>query len=110
MFRFIDRSLADDHVRLPIENRLYELLNIIATVLVVRIRIDDDVRAVTKAPVQTSHKAFCKTFVLFEIHDMVHTPFFRHRHGIVLTAVVDDQIFDLVNPLYLFWQGIQRNL
>ncbi len=95
----INRPGTDHHIRLSFQDRLDQFLNIGRAVLVIRICIDDYVRAVSKAPVQTGYESFRKPFVLSEAHDMMHAPFPCHFHRIIQAAVVHDQIFDLINAV-----------
>ena len=71
-----------------------------------RIRIDNDIRTVTKASVQACHKSFCKSFILFEVHDVVHAPFFCHRHdGHRMTARRSrDKFFNCKSGAGRFWR------
>ena len=101
---------TDHHIRPAVQNRLNQLLDIFSTVLVVGICIDYNVSAVPKTAVQSCHKPFGKSFILFETDNMVHAPSSCHFHRIVPAAVIDDQIFDFFNSLQRFWQIIQCDL
>ena len=48
----VNRPRADDHVRLAGQNRFDQFLNVRRTILVVRIRVDDDIRATLQARFQ----------------------------------------------------------
>lgn len=99
MFCLIDRPGTDYIVSPAIQNRLYQFLYVICAVLIVRIRVHDDICTLTQALVQSCHKAFGKSLVLREVHDVVHTPFSCHLNCIVPASVIDDQIFDLVDAV-----------
>ena len=60
--------------------------------------------------VQSCHKPFGKSFILFETDNMVHAPSSCHLHRIVPAAVIDDQIFDFFNSLQCSWEIIQCDL
>ena len=104
MLRLVDRALPDHHVRLAVQDGTDQRSDVLAPVLIVRVRIDDDVRPASEAAVQTGHEALCQALVLFEVHHMVDAPFPCHLDRVVVAAVVDDEIFDLVHPVQLLRQ------
>ena len=107
MLCLIDRTFSDNDICFSVQNRAYNLFNILTAILIISIRIYDDICSVSEARIQSCHKSFCKTFVLFEIDNVVHAPVLCDFYGIVLTSVIDDQIFDLVNAIDVLWQIVQ---
>ena len=102
MFGFIYRTLTDHDIRFAFKNGPDELFNVFAAVLVIGICVDYDIRTVTKARIDAGHETFCKAFVAREVYNVVDTPLFGNFNRIVRTAVIDDQILDLINPVYVF--------
>ena len=99
MLRLVDGPLADDYIRLFVQDWAHQFLNVGAAVLVVCVGVDDDISAKVQAGVQSGHEAVGQALVLFEVHHMVEAQFPRDFHGPVLAAVVDDEILDLVDPV-----------
>ncbi len=99
MFRGINGSGTNHHFRFPVQNRTYQLPNIFSTILVVRIRVDNNIRPLTQRRIQSRHKPSGEPFVLRKTHDMMYAPLPGHFHRIVPAPVVDNQIFDFINPV-----------
>lgn len=59
-----------------------------------------------KTGVNPRHEAARQSFVLAEGNDMVYAPFPGYLHGRVLGAVVDDENFQLIDPVDLLGQMI----
>jgi hypothetical protein len=94
-----DRPGADDVVRRPVEDRRHELRDVGRTVLVVRVRVHDDVGAEAQAGVHAGHEDLRQSAVALHANDVVDTVGARDLHGPVGAAVVDDQPLDHVHAL-----------
>lgn len=99
MFRLINRPGTNHIVRFAIQNRLYQFLYILRAVLIVSIRVYNDIRPLPQASVQPRHKALGQPLVLREVYDVVYAPFFCYFNCIILASIIDDQILDLVDAV-----------
>ena len=95
VFCLINGALADHHIRLAFQDRAYQLFDICAAVLVVGVCVDDK----PQTGIQSSHKATCQPLVPTERYHMVKAQLPCLLHGVVLTAVVDDKVFDGVDAV-----------
>ncbi len=91
-----DGALADHHVGLPRENRLHELRNVGGLVLVVRVGVDDDIRAARETGLDARHER-AREAEMRAVDHMVHAEFLRDLRGAVGAAVVHDEPLDLVD-------------
>ncbi len=110
VLRLVDGPGADDDIALPFQDRADQGLDVLPVILVVRVRVHDDVRAVAQAGVQAGHEAGGQAPVLAEVHDIVDAPAAGHLLGVVQGAVVDDQVLDGVDPVDVLRQVVQGNL
>jgi len=62
-----------------------------------------------QAGVEARHKAAGEALVAVERNDMLNAAFARDRNRAVRAAVVDDQVFDLVDTVYFFSAGRRRS-
>src|SRR3954452_20950394 len=92
-------AVADHHVRPPLEDRMDELGDVMAVVLVVGVRVDDDVGAELERRVEPGLEARGQPLVVRQAHHVVDALLARDLDRAVGRAVVDDQPFDLVEAL-----------
>ena len=109
MLGLVDGTLSDHDIRFTFQDWANQFFNIGAAVLVVRVGIDDDIGTVPQAGIQSRHETFRKAFITSEIHNIMDTPVFGHLDGVVLAAVVDDEIFDGINAVDVFGEGIESD-
>ena len=88
--------VADDHVRLVGEDRLDEPDDVLAAVLVVGVRVDDDVGAELGRGVDPGLEGEREPLVGVEADDVVDAVLAGDAGGAVRRAVVDDQPLDPV--------------
>ena len=99
MFCLIDRTLTDNDVCLSLNDRTYDRLDISTAVLVIRIRIYDDISAKMETSIKTCHKSLGKTFVVLKVYNVIKAQFLGFLNRIIGTSVVNDQIFDLIDTV-----------
>ena len=109
MLGLVNGALTNDDVRFAFQDWTNQFFNIVAAVLVVRVGIDDDIGTVPQAGIQSCHEAFGEAFVASEVHNIMDTPVFGHLDSVVLTAIVDDEIFDCINAVDMFGEGIESD-
>src|SRR5438876_11993641 len=90
-----DGADADDEIRLLIQDRADQLFDVGRVVLIVRIRIDDDVGAFGEGTVYARLKCRGQTAVYRMSNDVIRTGRLRDLRGPIGAAVIDDQILDL---------------
>jgi hypothetical protein len=101
-------AVSDDHVRLTGEDRRHELRDVAAEVLVVRVRIDDDVGAELQRRVETRLERGGQPAVVGQANDVIDPVLAGDLDGAVAGAVVDHQPFDLLDALDFARQVRQR--
>ena len=89
--------IPNDHVGALVENGLYERGNIAAVILVVAIRVDDDIRAEFEAGVKAHLEGMPQAAIFGERDDVIHAEFPRHFSRAIIRPVVNDQDLDFVN-------------
>ena len=92
-------AVAYYHRRLALKQRTHQLFNVRAGVLVVGVGVDDDVGAQAQACVDSRHEALCKSAVVHEAYYVVYAQLLCALYGAVGAAVVDDEVFDLVDTV-----------
>ena len=85
------------------------MLDITAAVLVVRIRIDYNIRPVSQTGIQSCHKALSQTSVFLKIDNIMDSPPFCHCNRLILAAVIDNQVLNLIYSFNMLWKVIQSN-
>ena len=100
----IDRALAYYHVCLTFKDGAYQLLYIRSAVLVIGIRVYNDIRSVSEACIYPRHKALGKSLVLRKTHDIVDTPVPGDLNRVVDASVIYYQYLDFIYPVYMLWQ------
>ena len=86
----------------------HQPLDILAHILVVGVGVDDDVRTVTQAGLETGDKGPRQPQIARLAHDMVHAQRRGYLCRAVLGAVVDDQNFQFIDAGQGTGQGSQR--
>ena len=109
MLGLVDGALPDHNICLAFQDWTNQFLDIVSAVLVVRVGIDDDIGTVSQAGIQSCHEAFCKAFVASEVYDIMDAPSFGNLDGVVFASVVDDEIFDGINAVDMFGEGIESD-
>jgi len=93
-----DRARSYDNVRPAFEDRAHEQMDISSLVLIITISIDNDVCSICECIVYPEAKSGCKTPVATKRKYVMHTAFFRNFHSPVGATVVDDKVFDFIDP------------
>lgn len=101
--------VADHHLRFAFENGLDQLWNIRAAILIVRVRIDNDVGAKPQTCINPRPESRGEPPVSREAHNVVDAAFSRHLNSSIRTAVVDDEIFDDINAFNFLGKVFQRD-
>ncbi len=91
-----DRPGTDDYLCASLEDRRNQSGNRSGVVLVVRIGIDDDVRAGLEARLDARHEGARQTLVMRQGDDVIHSTSARNLIRPIPAAIVDDQPFDTV--------------
>ena len=89
--RLIDRSSPDHELRLARQDRFNQLADVGGAVLIVGIRIDDDVRAVPHALVQARQKGGGESLITRKLHDVVDATAPSDLDRPIRASVIDDQ-------------------
>ena len=92
-------AVADDHVGRAVDDRLDELGDVAAVVLVVGVGVDDHVGAELQAGVEPGLEAGGQALVVRQLDDVVDAVGARDLDRAVGRAVVDDQPLDHVEAL-----------
>ncbi len=103
-----NRPVADHHLRAPLQYRLDQQRDVGGIILIVGIRVDDDVRTFRQTPLQPRHEGIGKAAIDRQVHDMIHAMRPCDLNRAVGAAIVDDQPFDLVHTGNFPGQGGQR--
>ena len=75
--------VADHDIRLALKNWLDELGDVMTRVLVVGVRVHNDVRAQTKGGLNAGDVGFCQSTVGGMLHHVIRARFQAHTRGIV---------------------------
>jgi hypothetical protein len=110
MFRGVNGAFANDDIGRTVKDGADQFFNIIAAVLVIGIGVDDDVSAIPQTGVKACHKALGEAFVAAEVYDVMDAPASGDLYGIIFAAVIDDEIFNSINTVNVFWEGIKSDL
>src|SRR3546814_9545937 len=86
--------VADHDIGAACDDRLDELRNIGAIILIVAVGIDDDIGVGTEGKVDAVPETACQTHIATVAQYMVHAAVPRDVARPVSRAVVDDKIFD----------------
>jgi hypothetical protein len=78
-------------------------------ILVVSIRIDDDIRTLGQRLLDSGHESRCQTSIFFGSDDMVNRESIGYIRGTVGAAIVNDQPLNRIKTLYFPGQGSQRH-
>ena len=103
MLDSVGLPIADDNLRFTIQDGFAEFWNIHAGILIVTISIDDDVSAELQTCVNTGSEGDGKALVALVMNDIVGTALAGYLDGSIGAAVINDQDFYAINPLYLPW-------
>ena len=78
-----------------IENRSYELRDVPRVVLVVRIRVDNDVSIFLECPLDSGDERLGEAAIVGEVYDVINAVTTCHLDGAVSTAVVNNKPLNL---------------
>jgi hypothetical protein len=92
-----DAAVADDDVGAALQDRLDKRGDVAAVILVIGVGVDDDVGALGQRPVEPRAEGRGKPAVGPVLDDVADAEAGGNLGGGVAAAVVDDQIFDLVD-------------
>ena len=109
-FNLVNRALTDHNIRLFLQDGLHQLPDIRTAVLVVRICVDDNVRAIAQCQVNPRKKSLRKPQIPLKVHNVMHAPLQGNALCVVVASVIYDQVLDLVNPVDVARQIVQRDL
>lgn len=107
MLCLVNRSFSYHHTCFSSQDWLYQLFYICATVLIVRICIYDNIRTISETCIETCHETSGKSLIVSEVHDVINSPVSGHFYSIICTSIVNNQIFNHINTINMFWQIIQ---
>ena len=109
VFCLINRAVSYNNVRSAFYNGSNQFFYILSAVLIIRIRIYNDICPISQTGIQSCHKSFSQSFILFKIHNIVNSPLFCDLSGMICTTIINDQIFYCIYSFYSFRQIVQRN-
>ena len=92
--RFRHFAIADHHLRASADDRRNQAGDVAAGVLIVRIGVDDDVRAESQGGVDAGGECGRKSAMRLELQDVRRSRFSRRVGSVVRTSVVDDEGLD----------------
>ena len=101
-------AVAHDHVGAAFEDRAHERRDVGGAVLVVGVRVDDDVRAELQGGVDARLEARREALVVGQADEVVDAVLTGDRDGLIRRAVVDDQPLDAVEAVHLAGKVGQR--
>ncbi len=106
-------AVTDHHFSLTLNNGTNKLGDLTAGVLVIRVSIDDYIRAQAQSRVQTTGISPCQTRMPVHLNDMVYAIFQGDIHSIIYAAIINDQDLNgreaLDHPRQLS-QGIRKGV
>ena len=108
MLDLVGLAVADHHVGVAGEDRRHELGNVAAVVLVVGVRVDDDVGAEFQRGIEAGLERRCESPVVRQTHYVVDAVLARDLDGTVGRAVVDHEPFHPLEALDLAREVGQR--
>ena len=92
-------SITNNDLRLAFQYWRDEFGNVLPFVLVVTIRVDNDIRP----QLQTSNKAFmkcpCQPYIMSIFYNIIYTYLFSNLHCSVCASVVNNENFNLINTI-----------
>jgi hypothetical protein len=106
--KFIGISITNDQIRFASKDWLYQPRDIRGAILIVRIGVDDNVRAEQDAGVKSGRKRAGEPAVARHSSDMVNTCIARNGTGAVSAAIVNHEHFDAIYALYAARQVSNR--
>jgi hypothetical protein len=108
VFDIVDRATSDDHVGVTFYDRFYKTRYVRTVILVISVRVNDDICAEFDACVQTCHERLRQTVRLGKSHNVVYRVFLGDLDSSIRASVVNDQRLDLVHALYCARNIAQR--
>ena len=104
-----DRPRADDEIGLAGHDRRRQRRNVVGTVLIVRIRIDDHIGALRQCIINAGHERTGEAAVRVQLHDMVDAERTGDLDGRIARAVIDDEPLHGIEAIDLAGERGQRD-
>ena len=99
MFYLFGPSIPDDEFGAALKNGFHQLGDVRTLILIVAIRVDDDVRTRLEAIVHTRREGVTQAPIRGKTQHMIHSVLAGDVTRAVCTSIVDDQYFDFVDAL-----------
>lgn len=109
MFNSFYGSCSNHYVEFFIQDRLNQFRDIRSTILIVRIRVHNDVSTKGETGIKSSHKCPGQPLIPCVADNMIHTVFFGYSHSIIYTTIINNQPFYYVKTRDLTGQVCQGN-
>ena len=93
-----NRASANHYFSFPEQDWLYELWDVIGTILIISIGIYNDIGAGLEGGFQSCHKGLGKALVAGQGHHMVYAAFLCYLYRMVDAAVVNDEPLYCIDP------------
>ena len=101
MLNRLHLSIAHDHVRFAAKNGRHELGDVVGAVLVVRVRVDDDVCTQLQGGIEAGLESLRQAFVVRKANDVVDSVAACHVHRTIGRTVVDNEPLDAVEAIQM---------
>jgi len=92
---FARLTISYDQIGRPIKNRSYQILDISAWVLMIGVRIHDNIRAQRQRGIDASHESLCQPAVVAMTNDIVGAALKRDLDCVVVGAIINNQNTDI---------------
>ncbi len=106
MLDVLDRAGSDDDIGIAFQDGLDESRDVVCAILVVGIRIDDDVSAVLESSLDACSEGARKSLVRSVRNDDVRAVLARDLGGAIGRPVVDDQNLDGTDAGNFSWKSV----
>ena len=87
---------ADHDRRFTLQDWFDEFRNVLGAILIVRVRVHDDIRACAQRRIQSSRESARQPAMRAEFHDVIDAIFPRDGDREIFTPVVDDEPLDFL--------------
>ena len=103
MLDLLDRSGTNDNVRLVLQNWLNQFWDIVRTVLIVGIGVNDDICPGRDACSQSGYETAGKTLVTAKADDVIDAMPFGDGNCVISATIIDDEPFNFIYARKGFW-------